>query len=91
MGVSLQVVDSRQAAEAADMERVLQQAQTNLMMNIPDLELTNQERSRASDMTFIRPDEVDTPQSPPPGFYHIESIILSRVCFKYAKHRVSTS
>ncbi|XP_058274697.1 sickle tail protein homolog isoform X2 [Hemibagrus wyckioides] len=61
-----EVADRRQAEEEADMERILQQAQANLMKNIPDLELTNQEKSRASATTSIRPDEVDTPQSPCP-------------------------
>ncbi|KAK3534734.1 hypothetical protein QTP86_024068 [Hemibagrus guttatus] len=60
------VADRRQAEEEADMERILQKAQANLMNNIPDLELTNQEKSRASDTTSIRPDEVDTPQSTRP-------------------------
>ncbi|MCJ8744749.1 hypothetical protein PDJAM_G00122110 [Pangasius djambal] len=61
-----EAVDRRQAEEEADMERILQQAQANLMKNIPDLELTNQEKSKASDTTHVRPDEVDTPHSPPP-------------------------
>ncbi|XP_060761580.1 sickle tail protein homolog isoform X2 [Neoarius graeffei] len=58
-----QVVDRRRVEEEADMERILQQAQANLMKNIPDLELTNQEKSKASDPTDIQPDRVDTPQS----------------------------
>lgn len=62
--MSLQAVDRRQAEE--DMERILQQAQANLMKNIPDLELKNQE-------ACIQPDEVDTPRSPHPG--------LSLICF----------
>ncbi|XP_053083431.1 sickle tail protein homolog isoform X2 [Pangasianodon hypophthalmus] len=60
-----EAVDRRQAEEEADMERILQQAQANLMKNIPDLELTNQ-KSKASDTTYIPPDEVDTPHSPHP-------------------------
>lgn len=67
MGISLQALDRRQAEEEADMERVLQQAQANLMRNIPDLELTNQEKSKASDTTDIQPDEVDAPQPPLSG------------------------
>lgn len=67
VGVSLQVVDRRQAEEEADMERVLQQAQANLIKNIPDLELTNQEKSQASDTTYIQPDEVEAPQPPRTG------------------------
>lgn len=69
MGVSLQVVDRRRVEEEADMERILQQAQANLMKNIPDLELTNQEKSKASDPTDIQPDRVDTPQSLRPGLF----------------------
>lgn len=68
--MSLQVVDRRKAEEEADMERILQQAQANLMKNIPDLELTNQEKSKASDTPYKQPDEVDVPQSPPPGVCH---------------------
>lgn len=70
VGVSLQAVGRRQAEEEADMERILQQAQATLMKNIPDLELTDQEKSRPSDITCIRPDEVDTPPSPRPGLSH---------------------
>ncbi|XP_047662459.1 sickle tail protein homolog isoform X2 [Tachysurus fulvidraco] len=54
-----EAVDRRQAEEEADMERILQQAQANLMKNIPDLELKNQE-------SCIQTDEVNTPQSPHP-------------------------
>ncbi|XP_017351048.2 sickle tail protein homolog isoform X2 [Ictalurus punctatus] len=61
-----EAVGRRQAEEEADMERILQQAQATLMKNIPDLELTDQEKSRPSDITCIRPDEVDTPPSPRP-------------------------
>lgn len=70
MGVSLQVVDRKQAEVEADMEHILQQAQANLMKNIPDLELTDQEKSKASDTTCIQPDEVDAPQSPHTGLSH---------------------
>lgn len=65
--MSLQAVARRQAEEEADMDRVLQQAQSNLMRNIPDLELINQEKSKASDTTNIQPDDSDTPQPPLTG------------------------
>ncbi|KAM9439270.1 sickle tail protein homolog isoform 2-T2 [Clarias gariepinus] len=59
-------VDKRQAKDKADMERILHQTQANLMKNIPDLELTNQDKSKVSDTTYVRPDRVDAPLSPPP-------------------------
>ncbi|XP_060729400.1 sickle tail protein homolog isoform X2 [Tachysurus vachellii] len=58
-----EAVDRRQAEEEADMERILQQAQVNLMKNIPDLELKNQADVHQA---CIQPDEVDTPRSPHP-------------------------
>ncbi|KAI5616934.1 sickle tail protein-like isoform X1 [Silurus asotus] len=59
-------VDRRQAEAKADMELILQQAQANLMKNIPELELTNQEKSRASATASTWLEEVDTPHSPRP-------------------------
>ncbi|KAF5908973.1 sickle tail protein isoform X1, partial [Clarias magur] len=59
-------VDKRQAKDKADMERILHQTQANLMKNIPDLELTNQDKSKVSNATYVRPDRVDAPQSPSP-------------------------
>lgn len=75
--VSLQEVDKRQAKDKADMERILHQTQANLMKNIPDLELTNQDKSKVSDTTYVRPDRVDAPLSPPPG-------LSNRPCHKSA-------
>ncbi|XP_049334448.1 sickle tail protein homolog isoform X7 [Astyanax mexicanus] len=48
----------------AEMERILQQAQANLMKAIPDLEVTNQELSSTTVplATETLPDEVDCPQ-----------------------------
>ncbi|XP_072524915.1 sickle tail protein homolog isoform X1 [Salminus brasiliensis] len=51
-----------------EMERILQQAQANLMKAIPNLEVTTQEDSSATDppVTITLPDEVDCPQPPAP-------------------------
>ncbi|XP_046732268.1 sickle tail protein homolog isoform X2 [Silurus meridionalis] len=59
-------VDRRQVESKADMELILQQAQANLMKNIPELELTNQEKGRASATASTWLEEVDTPHSPRP-------------------------
>ncbi|XP_037386964.1 sickle tail protein homolog isoform X1 [Pygocentrus nattereri] len=52
----------------AEMERILQQAQANLMKAIPDLEVTTQEDSAttSTSATITLPDEVDCPQPPAP-------------------------
>ncbi|KAI4887535.1 hypothetical protein NFI96_017099, partial [Prochilodus magdalenae] len=69
--------DSNQAAlkeqleeeTGAEMERILKQAQANLMKAIPDLEVAAQEDSKSTNLSAAipLPNEVDCPQPPAPA------------------------